>query len=196
MPNWCDNQIEISGSAELLAKFNFDNTKPSQEDVTPTLSFALSLPTPEDLLQVDGLGQYGWYEWRIDNWGTKWDASGAQPIFQDGKLYYFPSTAWAPPSAWVKSVSVLYPELTFSLSYDEPGMGFAGKEVYINGELLSDISWEGETQIFASCSIDGCEEEIDDEGVSAAEREHGEWKKFYCDNHKLEEAVIQAVESK
>jgi hypothetical protein len=194
MPNWCENQIEISGEETLLQKFNEENTRAEKENVSPTLSFELSLPTPAELLEIDGAGKYGWYEWRVANWGTKWNVSNAEPHFQNGNLYYFPSTAWAPPSAWVKAVSALYPQLTFNLFYDEPGMCFAGKEVYINGELQSDISWEGETQIFASCSIESCEEEIYDEGASASERENGKMKKFYCENHKLEEAVIQIAE--
>lgn len=191
MPNWSINEIEISGDELLLEKFNEDNTT-LDDNGKITLSFNLSVPTPENLLSIDKVGEYGWYDWRIENWGTKWDASNAEPVFQNGNLYYFADTAWAPPTAWLEKVSAIYPELTFTVYYDEPGMCFAGKSVFINGEFQSDISWEGESQLFGSCAIKNCEMEVEEAGAAASERVDGKSKDFYCEEHKLEEAVIQA----
>lgn len=46
-----------------------------------------------------------WYEWRIQNWGTKWNASGAEVL--DGRLSFL--TAWNAPKQILQKLSVPFP---------------------------------------------------------------------------------------
>jgi hypothetical protein len=71
-------------------------------------------------------GYANWYDWCVNEWGTKWDVGGdgyeAQDI-PDGLLMSFDS-AWAPP---VRAMEQLV-DLGFDvrLMYYEPGMAFCG----------------------------------------------------------------------
>ena len=79
-----------------------------------------------------------WYEWQINNWGTKWapkiDDAG---IEHDGKHAWMRfDSAWSPPSELVAKLSELFPTLQFVLWYSEDGMCFAGAESFYAGETV------------------------------------------------------------
>ena len=62
MPNWCSNTIEIEGTKEQINAFvSFLDEQNGKE------WFSFFKPTPPEL-KVEG-----WYEWNIENWGTKWN---------------------------------------------------------------------------------------------------------------------------
>jgi hypothetical protein len=139
MPNWCHDELTVSGDPVLVAAFVEKVGTPGQP-----LTFAAHVPQP------DGLGE-GWYGWRLDHWGTKWDAKtdrslnafgtevaidalnrtdgapsqGWVPV--DGGLAIKFETAWSPPSEWIREVSVQEPELSFVLRWAEPGNDMAGE---------------------------------------------------------------------
>ena len=77
-----------------------------------------------------------WYEWSIENWGTKWDIyDGVEdPVVKlEEDVYkqsYHFETAWAEPTKAVEAMVEQYPELNFKLFYDEPGMGHHGVTVF------------------------------------------------------------------
>lgn len=73
----------------------------------------------------------GWYDWRIDNWGTKWNTYDHEVLDESEDTYEVEfSTAWAPPEVAIHYLRrwMVDNKLTASLSffYDEPGMEFAG----------------------------------------------------------------------
>ena len=83
-------------------------------------------------------GASDWYEWATDNWGTKWNTDSedmSADIDNDMARYYF-NTAWAPPFPVIQKASSLFPQLHFTLTYDEPGAGLYGSEEYQNGKVL------------------------------------------------------------
>ena len=75
-----------------------------------------------------------WYDWNIENWGTKWDASDVE--FQshgpDHKQYTF-RTAWAPPLEALKALSEQHPNVHIELEWEEE-QGFGGTFVFRGGE--------------------------------------------------------------
>ena len=96
-----------------------------------------------------------WHEWCVEHWGTKWDANFDGPgmalisegadvgasVGQNGvvtaidtAIYTF-DTAWGPPGAWVKAVGAMEPFLTLTLTFGEPGGGFAGRVIVRNEEV-------------------------------------------------------------
>lgn len=130
MPNWCSNRLFVSGPSEDVERMRREVR--SSKDVVFDLE--MILPTPRDLMQ----GQ-GWYDWRVSNWGTKWDVDDAQmERISSNELEYSFESAWSPPSSVIKALGVNFPSLKFSLSYDEPGAGFIGRLEIEGGEVVKE----------------------------------------------------------
>ena len=88
MPNHTDNRVILShdDSQQIDAIYNIMNT----ED-TPLCQTLI--PMDESLL--DG---GDWYEWRVDNWGTKWDIYDAHCTRMDANTLVLSFlSAWSPP---------------------------------------------------------------------------------------------------
>jgi hypothetical protein len=145
MPNWCSNNLYVSGKKEDVTKFK-EKAKTEKEP----LSFSNFVPMPKE-------EEENWYEWNIANWGTKWDISNVEVSFdgkvkiQDEEEYYINymfDTAWSPPIEWVGNLAKQYPELEFELEYREDGVGFAGKikasggGIYFDEQVDVDDIWE------------------------------------------------------
>ena len=68
-----------------------------------------------------------WYDWRLQNWDTKWDAYDVEVIDEDHDCVEIQfNTAWSPPEAICSALREQYPDLSISWFYDEPGEEIAG----------------------------------------------------------------------
>jgi hypothetical protein len=182
MPNWCVNQVDITGDEAEVAKlvafvksdensFTFENIVPPP--ATPMYSSdcthnkyvcgceSVAQPDPENegkfMWVIDGkkVEYHGkcpthnehsfsnhpdnWYNWNINNWGTKWSAAEVwnDRIDDDGKVdghtsYNF-DTAWSPAEPVVAALAEKFPTLRIAHRYCEAGMGYAGEVLYANG---------------------------------------------------------------
>ena len=68
-----------------------------------------------------------WYNWRVANWGTKWDCydlSIDQDDEQELNLEF--NTAWSPPEEICRALKEKFEDADIQWFYDEPGMEFAG----------------------------------------------------------------------
>ena len=128
MPNWCDNELEATGTKKAIEQLQKDALN---EDAQ--IDFNLAVPQPPNLGD-------GWYDWNVENWGTKWgpcDAS-CESTNIEGKVAEWSvtfETAWAPPLPWLKVLAAKHPEVTLSLAYSEPGMEFEGV-IELRGERV------------------------------------------------------------
>jgi len=102
---------------------------------------------------VDKYGSDNWYDWCIDNWGTKWGDYDMNPITpprksSSGKEYmldFYYDTAWSPgDEALSNAIITQFPKIKGLISYEEPGMAFAGELVFYNGKVISNRSWNME----------------------------------------------------
>ncbi len=147
MPNHCNNTLTVCGPTTLVRDFAREHYRVPDEWARPAqrlpqqpktmLDFSVAAPYPSNRSDADG-----WYDWQIENWGTKWNAYDihAPDTFpqaltfiehnecSDGEsmLEYHFDTAWSPPMAWLHTAREVYPDLTFTLWYTEEGMGFCG----------------------------------------------------------------------
>ena len=127
MPNWCDNTLIVRADPSNLRELRkFAEVVISKgDDEVELLVFDNLVPAPQDIKDSGDD-----YQWCVDNWGTKWDASDtfAQEVtsVNSKAMVYSFITAWSPPEEWVKRVAKLFPTLEFTLEYNEPGMGFSG----------------------------------------------------------------------
>jgi hypothetical protein len=135
MPNWCSNSITISGSTDTI--------KQLWDDAHVGDDFGLlnaMVPMPKELDDTtkgtDG-DAVNWYDWRVTNWGTKWDVSdeGLEYVDNgDGTSHitgWFDS-AWAPP---VEAYNTFLDDMdgcSIEATYEEGGMDFAG--IYTDGD--------------------------------------------------------------
>lgn len=76
---------------------------------------------------LERFGYKDWYEWRIDKWGTKWnacdvDVETVEPCF----ISVWFSTAWAPPIPLFEALCAQHPRVSATLRYIEPGFNMAG----------------------------------------------------------------------
>ena len=68
-----------------------------------------------------------WYDWRIQNWDTKWDAYDVVVTDDDPENVEIEfNTAWSPPEAICNEIREQYPDVSVSWFYDEPGAEIAG----------------------------------------------------------------------
>jgi hypothetical protein len=100
---------------------------------TDVESFSLNriIPVPVEI-ESDSDGMVG-YNWRVDNWGTKWDVHEVEfRVASAGVEFYF-DTAWAPPIPVIARLSTVFPDAIVGIAYDEPGMDFGGYVIFCDG---------------------------------------------------------------
>jgi len=88
MPNWCENRIKISGSTEKINKL--------WEDVESDGLLNTLRPEPDNLKENE------YFDWRRENWGTKWEVNSEDLCVVDNgdsTSYIWGDfvSAWSPP---------------------------------------------------------------------------------------------------
>ena len=149
MPNWCNNTLELEHEDPAMierAKTAFAEGKllaefcPVPEDLSIV---AGRVGDDEDQKQKDLVAQMevnvakhgyaNWYDYCVNEWGTKWDVGGNdynEPIQETpNKITMSFDSAWAPPTTAMDKFEAM--GFSVRLYYYEPGMGFAG--IYEDG---------------------------------------------------------------
>ena len=161
MPNWCNNTLEITHEDPAM----IERVRTAFKDGRLLDEF---IPVPKELQIVAGrvgddadpkqieleaqeksnletLGYANWYDYCVNEWGTKWDIGGddynTPEDIPNGLIMSFDS-AWSPPLSAMEKLQ----DLGFSvrLYYYEPGMCFAGifdengDDYYDLGDMNSD----------------------------------------------------------
>ena len=130
MPNWCSNSLKLTATTDNNRKL-LDELEKQFDSSDKAVIFDMIKPTPLDLLE----GQ-GWYDWRIKNWGTKWDATLLRATRKKNSATLYFETAWAPP---IEIYKVLEEEgFKVEATYVEQGVQYAGH--YKNGNDFSESS--------------------------------------------------------
>lgn len=144
MPNWCENDLRVTGEASEVERF-FESVKSEQSRFDfnkikpyPVEFEVMDREHAEKKRERDGFNSGG-YEWRLRNWGTKWNACEVTEVvsIRGGKMVSF-STAWSPPTPLIERASIDWPKLTFDIRYYEAGIGFKGRETWKAGKILRD----------------------------------------------------------
>ncbi len=85
---------------------------------------------------VKNYRQYGyisWYEWSIENWGTKWNSSECEKVSES--VYDF-QTAWSGVSGLIEKMSKAFPTVKILYKYSDEDTGHnCGVGEYLNGEV-------------------------------------------------------------
>ena len=111
-----------------------------------------------------------WYNWNIRNWGVKWDVA----VSNDDKhpdtymeeatngenyvVYYNFNTAWGIADKALVNLSSQYPDLLFTLSYEEE-TGWGGELEILRGVIISQSEYENKCRDCDSeDTLEYCEE--------------------------------------
>lgn len=144
MPNHCYGYLEVSGEPKLLNKFmkQIEVTESEATSERSATKFSLDkvIPMPKELLNGDG-----WYDWRVSNWGTKWDLCDLETNdegWEEGFISYNFWTAWSPPEQVLEALTTQHPKLSFSYKFADEGGGFWGLWNFSNG--MKDVVEEGD----------------------------------------------------
>ena len=138
MPNWCANHLTLRhADPNMIAKVAegwnkgelFQTLVPMPEELKGTTS--PSDNTNHEL--IDKHGYDNWYDWCVNNWGTKWEAdadSGDIAEQSEEEIVLVFDTAWSPPiELYVNLEEQGYDVKAY---YFEPGMMFCG--MYEDGD--------------------------------------------------------------
>jgi hypothetical protein len=85
---------------------------------------------------------HNWYNWNIENWGTKWSAGEVwhdradDDGNVDGTTSYNFDTAWSPAEPVIAALATQFPTLRITHRYCEAGMGYAGEVLYADGDEI------------------------------------------------------------
>ncbi len=123
MPNHVKNILTITGKKkELNSLKNFVHDKENKNLFS--LNNILPMPPEDELDNVHLNVMPKWYNWRVENWGTKWDAYEVEMTRVDDKtLNYIFLTAWASPIYALVALSEKYPNLEFKLMFADEDIG-------------------------------------------------------------------------
>jgi len=137
MPNWVRNKLFIHGPSDKVKKCTLDIASDSEH-----ISFEKILPRPKDIGD-------GWYDWSVENWGTKWDAADT---YEDDEGYICFDTAWSTPHELIGTLSERYSDLIFEVKFADEDLGHnCGMYQFKDGDEIEFMSYG----IEESCDIWG-----------------------------------------
>ena len=166
MPNWCDNQVTITGPNSVIDKI--EKIANEEKDTQGLLQFMFPMPQELKNTTADGsdnkemIKKYGysdWYGWACDNWSTKWDISEFYGVDRqyhseqnegESTISFAFSSAWSPPTGAYENFLANHEECALKAYYYECGCDFMG--VWDNGDdrcyTISDTAPEGSKDEF------------------------------------------------
>ncbi len=135
MPNWCDNTLRVTHKDPKMVERLVDAFKAGRlcDEFIPVpaeLKDTVANGSVREELIAE-VGYSDWYDFCVNEWGTKWDVGGDDGYIESDATSAQMSfqSAWSPPIG----LYVVLEQQGFEVSamYYEPGMGFAG--VYEDG---------------------------------------------------------------
>ena len=147
MPNWCYNRVSVysENTKDMDELFDIFNNENPFNALIPSPVWSETpnedgeLPVLEEHKDADGKVLFTthkfpksgktddrWYDWQIQNWGTKWEPTDLTVEQCDQEVELSFNTAWSPPEAICRAIRERYPDCSVSWFYDEPGCEIAG----------------------------------------------------------------------
>ena len=155
MPNWCDNQVTITGPNSVIDKIEKIVNEPDNIDLsskekgeTPGL-LQFFHPMPEELMETEKSsddkkmkkqpvvgGFNNWYDWRVENWSTKWELCEFYGVDRqyhseqnegESTISFGFTSAWAPPIGAYENFLRNNEDCSLKAYYYEGGCDFMGE---------------------------------------------------------------------
>ena len=120
-----------------------------------------------------------WYNFNCREWGVKWDVAVAEDdeypdTYMEGPVvngenkvvYYNFNTAWGIPRHALSKLSAQYPNLLFTLSYEEE-TGWGGEMEFLRGEVISESEYDSKCR---DCDEHDCLIYDEEKGVEICQK--------------------------
>ena len=204
MPNWCNNNITITGPKKIIDKIEKIAKSEDHNAEDGLLNYFHPMPKElrdttadgsKDEAMIKNHGFSDWYGWAVENWSTKWDIHefygdncDRNYINEDeSEISFGFDSAWAPPiGAYDKFINE-NSNVSIRATYYEGGCDFMG--IWDNGIddcwTIADTAPKGSTDKFWKTSAG---KELDDlYGISEnmAEYEAQQEEERIGDNKKI-----------
>lgn len=207
MPNWVYTNIEVRGKIDVVKKLiEMVKSEKDEEGKATDFDFNKIIPQPktyeecpveyrinsEEEARKEALAWdkeserswFNWYNWNIDNWGTKWGACDTyadeiileKPMGKTAVVNISLQTAWSPALPVYRKLQEMYPELEIRVDFADEGGGFIGRLRPDGGEEEYDIS---DPEGRETCDRVGAEylyEDMEDEEDSEDWEKDYEWE--------------------
>ena len=149
MPNWCSNIVYVKGTGEAKKKikdiflkdepFAYIKPEPNYDEVVVPWGLA-HLSSIRGSEEPEAGREGAWRDWRIANWGTKWEPTDLEVDLDDeGDLTLSFETAWSPPAQVLEELSKMEGVGEITSHFYEPGADFIGIEFYEDGITMEGL---------------------------------------------------------
>ena len=119
-PDWLNTPLMSSD----MPKYSWDKAKGKVGELPMNVQGDYGISRR---FQSTGIADDRWYDWRVQNWDTKWDAYDVVVTEDDPEQLEIEfNTAWSPPTAICNQIREDFPDIAVSWFYDEPGCEIAG----------------------------------------------------------------------
>ena len=113
-PDWLNTPLMSSD----MPKYDWDTAKGKVGELPQYVED----PLRRLVFKSTGQADDRWYDWRVQNWDTKWDCYDVVVTDDDPESVEIEfNTAWSPPEAICHAIREEYPDIDVQWFYDEPG---------------------------------------------------------------------------
>ena len=136
---------ELENEAKEFKKQLKNNRKTPFENIDYK---GLGINSFEDLgnTYINNILNYGadsWYDWSINNWGTKWNASNTY-VINDNMVEF--ETAWSCPVNIFKELSKQFKGVEICVDFADEDIGSnCGEIIFLNGEIKEYFDMDGDS---------------------------------------------------
>lgn len=172
----------VTAPAQIITKKEYDKQE-ARRELTDEPFFRNNITKAMSKDYIERFGANNWYDWALNNWGTKWGAYSARledstNPDKDGNIIQFIyfDTAWSCGATAIQKLSETFPHVKFRLTFGDEDCGFnVGILLYIGGCLEEEYIPEGGTDEAMQIYFDT------HGGSEGWEHVDGEWQMIFDD---------------
>ena len=140
MPNHVENNLTFDGNEKDIKELMdclVINGEPSVDGFLPMPSELRDTTSPsrvENQVLINKYGHDNWYDWAVENWGTKWGFYSGS-VTSDNSVYF--QTAWATPYKAIQQLSEKFPTVAIKVQYADEDFGHnVGEYTLLSGDEI------------------------------------------------------------
>ena len=129
-----DELKNTASPTRIITQKEYDN-----QDMNSTFGKGITKKMSKEFISKYGVDN--WYDWKLENWGTKWGGYNSFEI--DENTFEF-LTAWSTPVPFFEKLSVDNPNVTIIVKYADEDLGYnVGEYHLLNGEIINEYQPDG-----------------------------------------------------